>query len=67
MRFRDPGVKDGTVPPDYDSCIAIATQASLKDMMAPGALVILSPLVTGFLFGPRAVCGLLAGTIVSGV
>jgi inorganic pyrophosphatase len=36
-------------------------------MMAPGALVILSPLVTGFLFGPRAVCGLLAGTIVSGV
>lgn len=36
-------------------------------MMAPGALVILSPLVMGFLFGPRGVCGLLAGSIVSGV
>jgi inorganic pyrophosphatase len=66
-QFEDKGVKDGSVPPDYDSCIAIATQASIKDMIAPGALVVCSPLVMGFLFGPRAVCGLLAGTIVSGV
>jgi len=36
-------------------------------MIGPGALVLLSPLVVGFLFGPRAVCGLLAGAIVSGV
>lgn len=66
-QFEDKGVKDGSVSPDYDSCIAIATQASIKDMIAPGALVVCSPLVMGFLFGPRAVCGLLAGTIVSGV
>ena len=60
-------MKDGSVPPDYDSCIKIATEASIKDMIAPGALVVVSPILVGFVFGSRAVCGLLAGTIVSGV
>ena len=53
--------------PDYDGCISISTEASLKRMVAPGALVLGSPLVAGFLFGPMAVAGLLAGAIVSGV
>ena len=57
----------GIYQPDYDGCISISTEASLKKMVAPGALVILSPLVIGFLFGPPAVAGLLAGAIVSGV
>ena len=53
--------------PDYDGCIKISTEASLNKMIAPGALVLGSPLLAGFLFGPLAVAGLLAGAIVSGV
>jgi H(+)-translocating pyrophosphatase len=53
--------------PDYDGCIGISTKASLKLMVAPGVLVLGSPLLAGFLFGPDAVAGLLAGIIVSGV
>merc|ERR1712167_466783 len=53
--------------PDYDGCIKISTYASLKKMVAPGALVLGSPLLAGFLFGPAAVAGMLAGAIVSGV
>jgi len=53
--------------PNYDGCIKISTDASLKKMIAPGALVLGSPLLAGFLFGPDAVAGLLAGAIVSGV
>ena len=53
--------------PDYDKCIAISTKASLKKMIAPGLLVIGSPLVVGILVGPKGVSGLLAGLIVSGV
>jgi Na+/H+-translocating membrane pyrophosphatase len=53
--------------PDFDGCIRISTKASLKMMIAPGALVIGSPLVAGFVFGPHATAGVLAGNIVSGV
>ena len=53
--------------PNYQECISISTRASLKMMIAPGALVLLSPLVAGFVFGPEAVAGLLAGIIVSGI
>jgi inorganic pyrophosphatase len=53
--------------PDYDGCISISTEASLRKMIAPGALVLGSPLIAGFLFGQQAVAGLLAGSIVSGV
>jgi len=53
--------------PDYQGCITISTNASLVKMIAPGALVILTPLVAGLFFGPAAVEGLLAGAIVSGV
>merc|ERR1711934_422738 len=57
----------GEYKPNYDGCIKISTEASLKKMVAPGALVLGSPLLAGFLFGPDAVAGLLAGAIVSGV
>merc|ERR1719203_2376611 len=53
--------------PDYKKCIAISTQASLKEMIAPGALVILSPLVAGIGFGKNACAGLLSGALVSSV
>jgi len=53
--------------PDYDKCISISTNASLKEMIAPGALVLLSPIVCGVVFGTRCVTGLLAGGIASGV
>jgi len=53
--------------PDYDRCIRISTEASLREMIAPGALVILSPLVAGLGFGKNAVAGLLSGALVSSV
>jgi H(+)-translocating pyrophosphatase len=65
---RDQCIKDGTEWfPDYQGCIKISTDASLKKMVAPGALVLGSPLLAGFVLGPEAVSGLLAGAIVSGV
>lgn len=65
-QFRS-GLIQGEGEPDYERCIAISTNASLKKMVAPGVLVIGSPLLVGILFGPRGVSGLLAGAIVSGV
>merc|ERR1712203_1290199 len=59
-------MKEGAKP-DYDKCIRISTQASLKEMLAPGMLVILSPLVTGLGFGKNACAGLLSGALVSSV
>merc|ERR1719195_1046405 len=56
-----------TAKPDYDRCISISTRASLKEMVAPGALVIGSPLVAGTLFGVQAVFGILTGSLVSSV
>ena len=53
--------------PDYEKCIQISTDASLREMVAPGALVMLSPIVVGVLFGTQCVTGLLAGAISSGV
>ena len=52
--------------PDYNKCIVLSTRASLKEMLYPGFLAIITPFVAGILFGPRAVCGILAGAIVSG-
>jgi Na+/H+-translocating membrane pyrophosphatase len=60
-------IREGIDEPDYEKCIQISTNASVREMIAPGMLVICSPLIIGFLFGPRGVCGLLAGAIVSGV
>merc|ERR1712232_705288 len=56
-----------TERPDYDACIAISTKASLKEMIAPGAMVILTPLLTGIFFGVYAVSGLLVGSLIASV
>jgi K(+)-stimulated pyrophosphate-energized sodium pump len=62
-----PGIMEGTGKPEYDKCVAISTEASIRKMVAPGAIAILSPLVIGFLMGPEALGGFLAGATVSGV
>jgi inorganic pyrophosphatase len=66
-QFADGKILQGEKLANYDSCIAISTKSSLREMFAPGLLVLLSPIVVGFLFGPQGVSGLLAGAIVSGV
>jgi K(+)-stimulated pyrophosphate-energized sodium pump len=62
-----PGIMEGTGKPEYDKCVAISTQASLKKMMLPGAIALLSPIIIGFIFGPEVLGGFLAGATVSGV
>jgi K(+)-stimulated pyrophosphate-energized sodium pump len=61
-----PGIMDGTGEPDYARCVEISTQAALKEMIAPGILIMASPLVVGYLFGVEAVAGMLAGSLVTG-
>jgi K(+)-stimulated pyrophosphate-energized sodium pump len=62
-----PGIMEGTGKPEYEKCVAISTNASIKKMMLPGAIAIISPLIMGFLLGPEALGGFLAGATVSGV
>ncbi len=62
-----PGIMEGTGKPEYDKCVAISTQASIRKMMLPGAIAIVSPLIIGFIFGPEVLGGFLAGATVSGV
>ena len=67
-QFREiPGIMEGTGKPEYDKCVAISTTASLRKMMLPGAIAIISPLLMGFLLGPEVLGGFLAGATVSGV
>ena len=66
-QFQDPRIAEGTREPDYAACVAIATEAALHQMIAPGLLVILTPIVVGILFGKFALAGLLPGALVSGV
>lgn len=64
-----PGIMEGTGKPEYDKCVAISTDASIKKMMLPGAIAITSPLIIGFMpgLGAEALGGFLAGATVSGV
>jgi K(+)-stimulated pyrophosphate-energized sodium pump len=67
-QFREiPGIMEGKGKPEYEKCVAISTEASIKKMMLPGAIAIISPLIIGFLLGPEALGGFLAGATVSGV
>ena len=67
-QFRDiPGIMEYKAKPEYDKCVAISTQASLREMMLPGAIALITPVVVGFAFGPEVLGGLLAGVTVSGV
>ena len=67
-QFREiPGILDGKGKPDYKRCVAISTQAALKEMIIPGVIAVVVPLVVGFLLGAKALGGLLAGALVTGV
>jgi K(+)-stimulated pyrophosphate-energized sodium pump len=62
-----PGIMEGTGKPDYARCVDISTSAAIRELAAPGALAILTPLAVGFILGPVALGGLLIGSVVSGV
>ena len=61
------GILKGTERPDYRTCVSIAATSALKEMILPGAIAIVAPLLVGFLLGPAALGGLLAGSVVTGV
>jgi K(+)-stimulated pyrophosphate-energized sodium pump len=62
-----PGIMEYKARPEYEKCVAISTKASLREMMLPGAIALITPVVVGFTFGPEVLGGLLAGVTVSGV
>jgi K(+)-stimulated pyrophosphate-energized sodium pump len=62
-----PGLMEGKNKPDYKKCVDISTQAALREMIAPGLLVICTPIIIGFLFGVKTLAGTLAGALAAGV
>lgn len=67
-QFREiPGIMEGKAVPEYEKCVDISTGAALKEMILPGVMAVVSPLLMGFLFGPEALGGMLAGALASGV
>jgi len=67
-QFKDiPGIMEYKAKPEYEKCVAISTEASIREMMLPGAIALIAPLVVGFTFGAEVLSGLLAGVTVSGV
>lgn len=67
-QFREnPGIMEGTQKPDYKSCVAISTKAALKEMLVPGIMAVVAPLIIGVVLGTRALGGLIAGSLVTGV
>jgi len=67
-QFREiPGIMEYKAKPEYEKCVAISTQASIKEMVLPGLIAIVTPIIIGFVFGPEVLGGLLAGVTVSGV
>jgi K(+)-stimulated pyrophosphate-energized sodium pump len=67
-QFREiPGIMEGTGKPEYGKCVDISTKAALREMMLPGAITIIMPIIIGFLVGPEALGAYMAGVAVSGV
>ena len=67
-QFREiPGIMEYKAKPEYEKCVAISTKASLREMLLPGAIALITPVLVGFTFGPEVLGGLLAGVTVSGV
>ena len=62
-----PGILEGERKPDYASCVSISTRAALHEMIVPGVMAVVVPLLVGILLGPEALGGLLAGSLVTGV
>ncbi len=66
-QFKNPKIKNGEIEPDYEKCIQVSTKASLREMILPGLLVIVTPIFLGVFFHPLLVAGLLPGALLSGV
>ncbi|GAB3832178.1 sodium-translocating pyrophosphatase [Hymenobacter jeollabukensis] len=67
-QFREiPGIMEGTGQPEYEKCVAISTQAAIREMLLPGAIALITPIIIGYAFGPEVLGGTLAGVTVSGV
>lgn len=67
-QFReDKGILEGTSKPDYKRCVGISTTASLKEMLVPGIMAVVAPILVGIVLGTEALGGLVAGALVSGV
>lgn len=67
-QFREiPGIMEYEATPEYEKCVEISTKASIREMIAPGAIALLTPVIVGFTFGPEVLGGLLAGVTVAGV
>ena len=62
-----PGIMEGTATPEYGKCVEISTKAAIKEMMLPGAITIIFPILVGFIMGPEALGAYMAGVAVSGV
>ena len=67
-QFREiPGIMEEKAKPDYTRCVDISTRAALREMIRPGVMAVISPIIVGILFGPEALGGMLAGAVVTGV
>jgi len=67
-QFREkPGIMEGTDKPDYSACVDISTRAALREMILPGAIAIIAPILLGVLLGPASLAGLLVGATLTGV
>jgi hypothetical protein len=67
-QFREiPGIMEYKAKPEYEKCVAISTEASIRQMILPGAIALTVPVLVGFTMGPEVLGGLLAGVTVSGV
>jgi K(+)-stimulated pyrophosphate-energized sodium pump len=67
-QFREiPGIMEYKAKPEYEKCVAISTEASIRQMILPGAIALTVPVIVGFAMGPEVLGGLLAGVTVSGV
>ncbi len=67
-QFREiPGIMEYKAKPEYEKCVAISTEASIRQMILPGAIALIVPVIVGFTMGPEVLGGVLAGVTVSGV